>query len=282
MSKKSVQAQQIAGELIAEILVVFVKVFVVNLTAYVFGPLWAALVAGLFIFIASATFGMQLNSITDPLVNLWLLIVNAIDARKTGQEITKATWVVTAIKIIIDVGMPCLAGLALPWITGAQLPAVFAINNMMNNNGWATGIMTAIVLLLAFHVIPFLFLYSADGMAASLAAGAAYSVFSAFLVVVLNGYMDITVDIGIAIALSSNPNPGWFWYLLIIKVAAAALSLGLYYALWNVFFSASVLEAKRNAGTVNDLRGALEEKQPIASVHQSGRRAVQAVSSLNA
>jgi hypothetical protein len=261
---KATPVKQIIAELVAEVIIVFVKTFGTGLIAYTYGGLWASAFLGLFTFVTASVFTLQVNTITDPIVNLMLLIMKAIDNRDERKKLKMRTVIVVIIKIVIDVGIACLAGLALTWmINGTLASANFSVQNMFAGNGdWATGVLSAIVTLLIYHLVAFILNYSADGMAACLALGVTYAIASAFLITSMNAYFDYTVDIAIAIALGAVPSGivGWFWFLLIILVGTAGLTIGLYYLLWDMYFNADVLRAKRNEGTINELTGTADEE----------------------
>jgi hypothetical protein len=261
---RATMIKQVVAELVAEILVVFVKTFGTAIIAYSFGGLWASAFLGLFTYVTASVFTLQVNTMTDPIVNLMLLIMKAIDNRDERKKMKWRTVAIIVAKILIDVGVACLAGLAIEWIVGAQISgAVFGVQNMFAGNGdWATLVLTGIVIIVGYHVVAFILNYSADGMAACLALGVTYAVISVVTFVTMNGYFDYTVDIAIAIARTGAPDGinGWFWYLGILLVIGAAVTVLLYYLLWDMYFNADVMRTKRNEGTVNELTGVADEE----------------------
>lgn len=264
-------AKAVVGELVAEVIVPFVRVFGALLVLGAFGPFYAAALLGALTYVTGSVFGLELNLVGDALVNLQLLVIKIIDNRKKKTQLTTRTIVLAIVKIIIDIVMPMLSGLAYRWVANASLPLAYQIQNVLPNSGPASYVMTGIVVMLAYHILDFAYIYTADGYGATLATGVTYFGASALSYIMIQSFLDIGVNIGIAFAIFPAAQVVEWWCMLLTYLIAGALTIVLYYLLWNMWFSAEVRKANKEMGLSEDLEGLVNEKKQDAELGvQSG------------
>ena len=238
----------IVAEIVAEVLIPFVRTFAVLLLLHPasISYLTAATALGLLIYATATVFGIELNLNGDPLVSLQLLFIKWFDNKDRENKLTTRSIVLSIVKIAIDVVMAMLAGLSYRWLAGASLPvASQLINQFPGNGGWATYILLGIVVTVAYHVIVFTNVYSADGYGASLATGITYFIVSIVSSRMIHGFLDVGVNIGIAFAIFPAAQSGEWWWMLATFGGAAVLTVLLYYLLWNTWFDADTRREKK-------------------------------------
>lgn len=263
----------IAGEIIAEIVVPFVRTFIVLVVLGSFGGTWAAVASGLIIYGSATLFGLEMNLVGDVLPGLQLFAIKGIDNRKKKTALTTRTIVIIIVKLILDIVMPMLAGLAYRWVAAGSLPLGYQIiNQIPANGGWATYVMLGIVVMLAYHVIVFLYIFTRDGFGSSLSIGVTYFVVSLVSYILIHGFLDMGANIALAFAIFPTHQAVDWWYMLATYVIAGILTVILYYLLWNFWFSAESRRANLEQQMGEDMNGLADErKQAPEEMAQSSK-----------
>jgi hypothetical protein len=256
-------AAEIVGEIGAEVVVSLVRTFAVVLALSAYGIVPAAVVLGLLHYCPLTVFGLELNTVAEPIQNLELLIVKYFDNRGSADTaLTTRSVVISVIKIIVSVLMPMLSGLAYRWVAADSLPISFQVINQIPLNGdWASFVMTGVVVILAYHLLLLPGIFAADGYGNSLQSGMVYSAVSLISYVMLHSVLDMGVNIALAFAIFPVAQSVQWWYMLLTHLAAAAITLILYYLLWKPWFNADARRNKKDMQTAGDFEGLVNEKR---------------------